>query len=209
MPLSTEQGSTARDPSATRFAQAAAGDAEALRELHEERHPGLCRLAAGLLHRTDWAEDVVQEAWIHVLALLGDGRLDPKLADAALRRTIVRQASSLLRRQRRREGLLRLFGPFSLRPAPAQEAADPLLSDRLATALQELPESLRVPLLLRELEGWSSEEIARTLDLTPSAVDQRVSRARRTLRERLLEAGLSPANDVLTSLNPASPRGEG
>lgn len=175
---------------AERWAQAGAGDAAAVEALVTERHAALCRLAAGLLGRAAQAEDVVQEAWVRVLSLLQEGRLQPEVADAALHRTVVRGALDTLRRRRRREGLLRLFGPLALRPAPTA-SRDPMARDRLGSALEALDESLRVPFLLRELEGWSGAEIAEAIGVSVAATEKRISRVRALLRERLTGEGVT------------------
>ena len=52
-------------------------------------------------------------------------------------------------------------------------------------ALLELPEDLRVPLILSEYEELSHAEIAAVLDCTPKAVEMRLYRARQQLRTRL------------------------
>jgi RNA polymerase sigma-70 factor (ECF subfamily) len=48
----------------------------------------------------------------------------------------------------------------------------------LAERLRALPEEARVPLVLRDVEGWSYEEVAGVLDLSVPAVKSRVHRAR-------------------------------
>jgi RNA polymerase sigma-70 factor (ECF subfamily) len=50
-------------------------------------------------------------------------------------------------------------------------------------ALHALPASYREPLLLQVLGGFSCEEIAKLMNLTPGAVMTRLSRARLTLRK--------------------------
>jgi len=64
-----------------------------------------------------------------------------------------------------------------------RETEDPavLISERdvVARTLAQLPESLRLPLLLSVVAGCSTTEIARILDLSDVAVRQRLSRARK------------------------------
>jgi RNA polymerase sigma-70 factor (ECF subfamily) len=55
----------------------------------------------------------------------------------------------------------------------------------LETAIGELPETLRVVFVLRELEGLSTAETAAALELSEGAVKVRLHRARLWLRERL------------------------
>jgi RNA polymerase sigma-70 factor (ECF subfamily) len=55
----------------------------------------------------------------------------------------------------------------------------------LEKAVQELPDSLKIVFVFRELEGLSTDETAAALDLTEGAVKVRLHRARLWLRERL------------------------
>jgi RNA polymerase sigma-70 factor (ECF subfamily) len=57
--------------------------------------------------------------------------------------------------------------------------------DELEKAIGELPESLRVVFVLRELEGLSTAETAEALEISEGAVKVRLHRARLWLRERL------------------------
>ncbi|MDJ0891612.1 MAG: sigma-70 family RNA polymerase sigma factor [Gammaproteobacteria bacterium] len=55
----------------------------------------------------------------------------------------------------------------------------------LRRALAALPEEYAEPLLMQVIGGYTAEEIARLLELTPSAVNTRLFRARHKLREVL------------------------
>jgi len=57
--------------------------------------------------------------------------------------------------------------------------------EELARAIEELPPTLRSVFVLRDIEGFSTEETAEMLDLSVSAVKSRLMRARLKLRERL------------------------
>ena len=67
--------------------------------------------------------------------------------------------------------------------AGPEETTD--LMRALRRAIGALPEEYRDPLLLQVLGGFTCQEIGEMLNLTPSTVMARVSRARRRLRERL------------------------
>jgi RNA polymerase sigma-70 factor, ECF subfamily len=58
------------------------------------------------------------------------------------------------------------------------EAADREALVFLTERARALPDEARVPLVLRDVEGWSYEEVAAVLDLSVSAVKSRVHRAR-------------------------------
>jgi len=55
----------------------------------------------------------------------------------------------------------------------------------LTRALDELPDSHRIVFVLKDLEDWETEDIARHLQLTPGTVRQRLHRARVLLQARL------------------------
>ena len=61
-------------------------------------------------------------------------------------------------------------------------------------SLDAMPETLRVPLLLRDLDGLSFQEIADELGLSLSAVKMRIKRGREDFRQRY-DAG-SSGSDV-------------
>ena len=56
--------------------------------------------------------------------------------------------------------------------------------DAVARCLQQLPGALRTPLLLSIVAGFSSSEIARTLELKEATTRQRLSRGRKTFQRR-------------------------
>jgi RNA polymerase sigma factor (sigma-70 family) len=60
--------------------------------------------------------------------------------------------------------------------------------ETLSRALRKLPLELREVLVLHELEGWSYQEIAATLEIPRTAVAARLSFARRCLRNELQPA---------------------
>jgi len=55
----------------------------------------------------------------------------------------------------------------------------------LTRALDELPDSHRIVFVLKDLEDWETDDIARHLQLTPGTVRQRLHRARVLLQARL------------------------
>ncbi|HEX4680312.1 MAG TPA: RNA polymerase sigma factor [Gaiellaceae bacterium] len=68
------------------------------------------------------------------------------------------------------------------------EPAEQGRAEELKVALAALPATQRQALVLRELEGRTYVEIARTLDLSVSAVETLIFRARRALREQIENA---------------------
>jgi RNA polymerase sigma-70 factor (ECF subfamily) len=69
--------------------------------------------------------------------------------------------------------------------APDDHAMNSEVRTTLEKAISELPETLRTVFVLREIEGYSTEETARMLDISISAAKVRLHRARLRLRQTL------------------------
>ncbi|MGA2012464.1 MAG: sigma-70 family RNA polymerase sigma factor [Solirubrobacteraceae bacterium] len=72
------------------------------------------------------------------------------------------------------------------RPGPAEEAEQEDLRRALARALGQLPPDLRVPVVLRDIEGLSTQEAASLLELGEPAFKSRLHRGRMALRGLLI-----------------------
>lgn len=75
---------------------------------------------------------------------------------------------------------------------------DGLVESDIKEAVEELPESFRMPVLLADLEGFSYKEIAEILDIPIGTVMSRLHRGRKAMQKRLWEfakqRGLLPEN---------------
>lgn len=76
-------------------------------------------------------------------------------------------------------------------PGPDERAEQRELLAHLADALSQLPEGLREPVLLRDVEGLSTADAASVLELGEAAFKSRLHRGRMRLRE-LLDGSLPP-----------------
>ena len=68
---------------------------------------------------------------------------------------------------------------------PSRQVEQAELRDALSRAMAGLPPAYRTAVVLRDVEGLSTEETAQALDLSIPAVKSRLLRARLQLRERL------------------------
>jgi RNA polymerase sigma factor (sigma-70 family) len=75
---------------------------------------------------------------------------------------------------------------------PSEQLSRRERRDAIAAALDTLDEVSRSAVVLRYYDGLSSKQIGDLLDLAPAAVDMRLTRARRLLRDRLGPAELTP-----------------
>ena len=72
-------------------------------------------------------------------------------------------------------------------PALNDPARQSELRRVLASAMNALPEDYRTAIVLRDVEGFSTIEVAQTLGLSVANVKTRVHRGRLFLRKRLVE----------------------
>ena len=144
-------------------------------------YPAVVRFAEGMLRDAAHAHDIAQEAFVR-LARSGVA------ADRArfwLFRVTRNLALNELRRRRRAERLHRWL-PWLAPPATPLETAERRETEtRVRCGLDQLPPQLRAPLLLREWESMSYDEIARALGVSVAKVKSDLFRARQRLREFL------------------------
>jgi RNA polymerase sigma-70 factor (ECF subfamily) len=190
-----------------------AGDEEAFAELVRRYHRLMLRVARGYVRTDAIAEEVVQEAWIAVLR--GIERFEGRSSFKTwLLRIVANRAMTQGVKEARSVPFASLeddddepavsperfhpagepgAGSWSAPPEPWPE--DQLLADEtrevIARAIDELPGLQRAVVSMRDIEGWSSEEVQEALGI--SAANQRVLLHRGRQRVRAaLDAYLSP-----------------
>jgi RNA polymerase sigma-70 factor (ECF subfamily) len=147
--------------------------------LFESMRPDLVRFARWLARDRSIAEDIVQEALLRAWRSR-DALKDPAAARAWLL-TIVRREHARLYERKRLE-LVCLDDVVEI-PDSAQSADPDGEFLALRYAIMKLPLDYREPLVMQVLGGFTTEEIARELELTPTAVLTRLFRARHKLRD--------------------------
>jgi RNA polymerase sigma-70 factor (ECF subfamily) len=88
------------------------------------------------------------------------------------------------------EGLCLSATLCSLDRSPHEQAAEGELKARVEEALRELPEAFRTVVVLREMEGFSYDEIGEVLEVPAGTVKSRLTRGRAALKEILIAKGL-------------------
>jgi RNA polymerase sigma-70 factor, ECF subfamily len=145
------------------------------------------------------AEDMVQDTFLNVFKYLGGFRYETKFKNWLYRVA----TSACLKKKRRskfapdRELSLDAFLPtdesaVSMDPPrwasqPLDQLLDDELGDVIRKALLDLPEKYRLVIVLRDVEGFNTQEAAEILGLTPTNIKVRLHRARLFLREALKE----------------------
>jgi len=171
------------------------GEPAAFGELVRRYQTKVNSLALRITKSETDAQEVVQDVFLNAYA-----KLDSFKGTAAFSSWLYRVAANgalMLLRSRKKDAYeLWENGVFHSEQAIGQPAAWSRLADhmierkQLARLLEQefaaLPERYRTILSLRELEGLSNKEIARTLELSVAAVKSRLHRARLMLRKRLI-----------------------
>ena len=160
-----------------------------LTHLFESLRPDLLRFAHWLARDRAIAEDIVQESLLRAWRSR-DALKEPGAARAWLL-TIVRREHARLYERKRLE-LVPLEDVVETQATPRLAEPDGDLFT-LRHAIMRLPLEYREPLVLQVVGGFSTEEIARELALTPTAVLTRLFRARNKLR---VICGMAAAPDL-------------
>jgi RNA polymerase sigma factor (sigma-70 family) len=150
--------------------------------LYRDHVASVYRYAFAVLGNHPDAEDVTQQTFLNAYRAIAQGT-KPRKAENWL----VTIAHNEVRRHFRENGKAVEVELDERLPHPDSERSDPSLADILR-ALQKLPPTQRSALVMREFEGRSYAEIAEVLELTQSALEALLFRARRGLAEHLEEA---------------------
>ena len=169
-------------------------DPAAFAELIERYERTALAVAYAQVHDAHRAGDAVQEAFLRAWQEL------PRLQEAAKfggwLLQIVRNAAIDARRRIRPS--VPEFPDLAAKNAdPARELEDAEQAAKVKEALAILDETTRTAVVMRYYEGLSAKEIGAALEMTPAAVDMRLSRARGQLRELLAPLAGEPESEVI------------
>jgi RNA polymerase sigma-70 factor (ECF subfamily) len=174
-----------------------ARDESAFEDLVRTHSSSLLRVARRFMMSEEDARDALQDAFVAVVRSIGAFEQKARLS-TWLHRIVINACLMKLRTRRRRpeeaiEPLLPQFVDDGHQVAPSvpwQESAESILHrtelrELVRSSIDQLPDTYRVVLLLRDIEELSTEETARALGITTSAVKVRLHRARQALRTLL------------------------
>lgn len=125
------------------------------------------------------AEDVAQEAFLVAHQELKSLR-DPNAFGGWLRRIVTNCCHNVIRHRKNSEIALDSLGEW---PARKGEGGDEDTHGQATAALRSLPEDQRMVMSLYYVDGYSQQDIAEFLEVSPGAVRTRLSRSRNQLRK--------------------------
>ncbi len=171
------------------------GDETAFAEIVSRYRNPLTNFLYRMLNDYEEAVDLAQETFVRVYFAI-----ERYHTEYAFSTYIYRIASNLAIseiRKRKRRKLMSLTGFFSFegedvdfhppdkKPLPDSGVLETEERSVIARAIAALPEKYRTPIVLRDVEGKSYDEIAEILELGLGTTKSRISRARGLLREKL------------------------
>jgi RNA polymerase sigma-70 factor (ECF subfamily) len=188
-----------------------AGDPSAVSSLAAAYGPRIHQLAMRYVRNWEDAEEVAQDVLLKVSRKIGAFRGDSALSSWIYRITFNTAMSRLrtTRARRHADAAAAAMSAAEAAHADAEHRAprEPIdwssmaddevmraqMRARLIEALKDLPQVYRIPVLLRDIQGLSTEEAAAVLRVKPQTLKSRLHRGRLILRERLADfaTGLS------------------
>ena len=174
------------------------GEAAAFEQLVAERSGEIYGLLFRLTENSEEARDLTQETFLRAFQSIGRFRGEADLR-TWIYRIAINQARNRWRwwRRRRRESTVSLDATLgesnqTLLATLAESSANPeqetLAHERelaLRSALHRIGGSYRETVILRDIEGFTYEEIATTLGINVGTVKSRLARGRQELRRKL------------------------
>lgn len=171
------------------------GDRTAFNELVSRNAQKVFRMARHITRNDQDAEDVLQEAFLKAFSRLDQFQGDAKFS-TWLTRIAVNESLMRLRKGRNNKTVSLdeelEVGDSAIQREVPDDGEDPEqtygrteMREILEGAIDSLAEGYRTVFVLRDVEGFSTEETAEMLELSISAVKSRLLRARLQLRDKL------------------------
>jgi len=177
-----------------------AGDASAVAELSSAYGPRIHQLAFRYVKNWEDAEEVTQDVLMKVFRKIDAFRGDAALSswiyritfNTAMSRLRTGRASRAAEQQRQEATSDDLLGMPAQDPADWSSLADDHvlrgeMRARLIEALTTLPEVYRIPVVLRDIQGMTTEEASKVLRVKPQTLKSRLHRGRLILRQALAD----------------------
>ena len=173
------------------------GRTDLFQELVEKYQQNIYNFGMRMCGESRDAEDLVQETFLNIFRYLKGFRYETRFKNWMFRvaTTTCLKAKRKPKHAPERELSLEEFMPGEGEDLPdqapdwAQRPLDQLLNEELAAhiknAIIDLPKKYRMVMVLRDQEGFSTEETAQMLDISVSNAKVRLHRARLFLREKL------------------------
>lgn len=180
----------AKDPDAALIRRIAEGDESAAGTFVTRKLHRVLALAHRVCDDPAEAEDIAQDVFIRVWKYAGSWKKDDAKVDTWLHRIVLNVCHDRLSASHRRHevGAMELDMQADPGPTPEDALVGQSTRDRVWHALALLPARQREALVLTYYQELSNAEAASAMQISVDAVESLLARARRTLKERLLDS---------------------
>lgn len=170
--------------------RACKGDVRAFEELMESHESRIYAIALRMMGNREDAQDCAQEAMVRIYRAMGSFKGQSALATWIYRITMNTCLDELRRRKARKVTSLDSlvdtgWAPTDTGDTPEEHGLRVEKQTALNQAIQSLPDDMRAAIILRDVKGYSYDEIAAILDANVGTIKSRISRGREKLREIL------------------------
>ena len=164
------------------------GEEEVFRILVERYTQRVRNLIYSIFNEASLVDDIAQEVFIRVYEALPRFRFESSFYTWLYRITVNKSRDELRKRRTRK-----FFSLHSMLDAASDELQskirvfpeDGSAKELVNKGLQQLPEKFRIPIILKDIDGLSYEEMAEIMQCEVGTVKSRLSRARSMLRNIL------------------------
>ena len=164
------------------------GDESAFRLLMERHVERVRNLVFPIFNSAELVDDLTQDVFLKAYRALGQFRFDAAFSTWLYRITVNRCRDEMRKRKLRRYLSLHTLMETHDKEVTMKTAVQPQESETrelIDRGLQRLPEKYRLPVILKDMEGLSYEEMADVMSCELGTVKSRLSRGRSMLRAYL------------------------
>lgn len=159
------------------------GDETTFRLLVQRHKDKVRNITYLTLGSTDAVDDIAQDVFLTVYKNLKRFRFESQFSTWLFRITVNKCKDHL--RKKRIRNIFTSIKEEEEEPIYHSSPEDRDTAEIVRKAVDELPDKLRIPLMLKDLEGMSYQEIAQTVNCEIGTVKSRIFRAREGLRNIL------------------------
>ena len=168
------------------------GDPSAFNRLMAQHENRMYAVALRMCANREDAQDCLQEAMLRVYRAIGSFKGQSTFSTWVYRITMNTCLDELRRKKNRQNTSLDNLVDMGWSPTdggagPEKQALMREMREKMHGAIHELPDDMRAAVVLRDIQGFSYDEIAQMLEINVGTIKSRISRGREKLREKLKE----------------------
>lgn len=168
------------------------GDLRSFEQLIEQYQAKIFNIALGIMGSPHDAEDAAQNAVIKIYRAIGDFKFQSKFSTWVYRITVNVCMDEVRKKKRSKTVSNEEIGEDVFDQSAVSPETDALKSEEkeeIKKAIASLKQDHQKMIVLRDINGFSYEEIAKITHLSVGTVKSRINRARAHLKDALISSG--------------------